>query len=58
MAFFIKRSHPAFGTDVPCMFSLQALEYSCRAVNLPVNFAAVIDIIESRFVFLYFNLNF
>ena len=35
--FLIRRSHPPFGTDVPCIFSLQALEYSCLVVNLPVN---------------------
>ena len=34
--FFIRRSHPPFGTDAPLIFSLQALEYSCLAVNLPV----------------------
>ena len=31
-----KRNHLPFSTDVPCIFSLQALKYSCLAVNLPV----------------------
>ena len=41
--FFIRRSHPPIDTDVPCILSVEALEYSCLPVNLPA-IAAVFSV--------------